>query len=132
MMSTHREDRLLARQSLQNRTETVPHLHLRKPRVFSPLRYSGSGVDRKPLTCEDAHLRIGWIQNGFQASNSIVRRRLKEAGLMANVALKKFLLTAVHDNSQWHMQIGLGLICQLCFGVMSQDSLPFKMMDGCL
>ena len=65
-MSTNREDRLLVRQSLQNRRETVPHL------------------------------RIGWIQNGAQASNSTVRRRLKEAGLVAHVALKKPLLTAVH------------------------------------
>ena len=30
------------------------------------------------------------------------------------------------------MQIGLGLIGQLCFGVISQDSLSFKMMVGCL
>nr|XP_022297181.1 uncharacterized protein LOC111106692 [Crassostrea virginica] len=65
-MSTQREDRLLVRQSLQNRRETVPHL------------------------------RIGWIQNGIQASNSTVRRRLKEAGLVAHVALKKRLLTAVY------------------------------------
>ena len=28
-------------------------LHLRKPRVFGPHRYSGSGVDRIPLACED-------------------------------------------------------------------------------
>ena len=34
-------------------------MHLRKPRVFGPLRspnnnnYSGSGLDRKPLACED-------------------------------------------------------------------------------
>ena len=56
----------LVRQSQQDRRETVPHL------------------------------RIGWIQNGVQASNSTVRRRLKEAGLVAHVALKKTLLTAVH------------------------------------
>ena len=30
------------------------------------------------------------------------------------------------------MRIGLGLIGQLCFGVISQDSLSFKMMVGCL
>ena len=53
-------------------------------------------MDRKPLASEDAHLWIGWIQNGVQASNSTVWRRLKEAGLVAIVALKKSLLTAVH------------------------------------
>ena len=58
-MSTHREDRLLVRQSLQNRRETVPHLG------------------------------IGRIQNGVQASNSTVRRRFKKADLVAHVALKK-------------------------------------------
>ena len=41
-MSTHRKVRLLVRQSQQNTRETVPHL------------------------------RIGWIQNGVQASNSTV------------------------------------------------------------
>ena len=55
------EDSLLVRKSLQNRRETVPHV------------------------------RIGWIQNGVQASNSTVRRQLKEAGLVAHVALKKTL-----------------------------------------
>ena len=60
-MSTHREDRLLIRQLLQNRRETVPHS------------------------------RIGWIMNGVQASNSTVRKQLKEAGLVAHVALKKTL-----------------------------------------
>ena len=32
-----------------------PFAHLRKPWVFGPLGYSGSGVDRKPLACEDAN-----------------------------------------------------------------------------
>ena len=41
------------------------------------------------------HLRIGWIQNVVQASNSTVQRRLKEAGLVALVALQKPLLRAV-------------------------------------
>jgi hypothetical protein len=65
-MTTAREDRLLVRQSLQNRRETVPQL------------------------------RTEWMQNGIQASNTTVRGRLKEAGLVAHVALKKPLLTAVH------------------------------------
>ena len=59
------EDTLVARQLLQNRGETVPHL------------------------------RIGWIQNGVQASNSTVQRRLKEAGLVAPVVLQKPLIAAV-------------------------------------
>ena len=102
---THREDRLLVRQSQQNRRETVPHL------------------------------RIGWIQDGIQASNSTVRRRL-EAGLVAHVALKKPLITAVHRRKRLRFAMAHAdwtwLIGQLCFGVMSQDSLSFKMMVGCL
>ncbi|XP_062598337.1 uncharacterized protein LOC134259753 [Saccostrea cucullata] len=58
-ISTAREDRILVRESLQNRRETVPQL------------------------------RTEWMQNGVQASNTTVRRRLKEAGLVAHVALKK-------------------------------------------
>ena len=65
-MTTAREDRLLVRQPLQNRREIVPQL------------------------------RTEWMQNGIQASNTTVRRQLKEAGLVAHVALKKPLLTAVH------------------------------------
>ena len=55
---------------LKDRKKTIADFtHLRKPRVFGPLRspkeprvfiplrspnnYSGSGVDRKPLACED-------------------------------------------------------------------------------
>ena len=71
-MSTHREDRIYWLDSHYRTEETVPHL------------------------------RNGWIQNGVQASNSTVRRRLKEAGLVAHVALKKKqpLLTAAHHRKR--------------------------------
>ena len=96
-ISTQREDRLLVRQSLQNRRETVPHL------------------------------RIGWIQNGVQASNSTVQRILKEAGLVAHVAMRKTsfsssplqeLITIRNGTCRLDWVDG-----QLCFGVMSQNSL---------
>ena len=38
-----------------------PFAHLRKPRVFGPLSYSGRGVDRKPLACEDANNEVDRI-----------------------------------------------------------------------
>ena len=56
-------------------TELESYMHLRKPSVFGPLRspnnsvfgplrsainrgYSGSGVDRKHLACEDAYMTL--------------------------------------------------------------------------
>lgn len=84
-MSTVGEDRMLVRQSLQNRRETVPKL------------------------------RTDWIHNGVQVSNSTVRRRLKEVGLVVHLDLKKPILTAVQwrkkftYNLHWITLTGLGL-----------------------
>jgi hypothetical protein len=64
--STVRDDRLLIRQSLRNRPDTVPSL------------------------------RISWRRHGIHVSNTTTRRRLQAAGLFGRVATRKPLLTATH------------------------------------
>ena len=51
-----------------------PFAHLRKPRVFGPLSYSGSGVDRKPLAFEDANNGVGRIPLASEDANNGVDR----------------------------------------------------------
>ena len=95
-MSTHREDRLLIRQSLQNRRKTVPHS------------------------------RIGWIINGVQASNSTVRRQLKEDGLVAVHCRKRLQFAMAHADWTW-VDWSIKL-----WSDESRFTLFQKMMVGCL
>jgi hypothetical protein len=60
-MSSARDDRILVRQSLSHRRDTIPVL------------------------------KTTWWQSGIDASDSTIHGRLKEAGLSARVAKKKTL-----------------------------------------
>ena len=115
-MSTNREDRLLHGYTVAT-----------EQKVDSPTLKKWMDTEWRPRIKQ---------QNGVQESNSTVRRRLKEVGLVAHVALKK---TSVNSSPpQGKITIRYGT-CRLELGWLVNCALEwwvkihsFKTMVGCL
>jgi len=103
-LSTEREDRVLVRNSLNNRKLSIPQL------------------------------RQAWQTSGIAASKSTVRRRLQSVGLGGHVAAKKPLLTAQHRQKRLllTMLIGHGWTGQVFYRQMRADLPCSRMMTECL